>query len=834
MNLKYIQKKLNQIFKGDERRIVVWYDDDAEFRDIVNELELENARIHHLRDNNQLYTKYLLEVEDTVNSYLIYAPFPRPSDEENYLADIVYYSTPFAADRISLIIQELKIPEHFRPVLEKYRKFWNADSRIGKFEKLNIDDYSDENIKIGILCVLAGVKVPNFDELLKKVLIEDFHENRYLSEFEKMGILEDFWELCRKRYGYSAERPTIKNFLITLLITYTATRFRGTIPGAWEKLISERENNVTVFISNLLNNTHYRDKYDEVASYIAESIRIEEHIKKIPPECYLECGTFEVFDRKIIEHNIDLLLRTGSEIRGLDDVLTERKRTHFYGKYRNHYEVLKWANSLIGMINIFSEESSSGIDDFVEKYCSKWYMIDLAYRKFYYAYDRLPATDKPHDLAQLIENMYINTYLSKLNRLWSMKLKKISIEDLKYDKQHQFYRKHVAPSINKHRTAVIISDALRYECGFELCKKLNQNPMNSAEIQPIISSIPSYTALGMAALLPHDSITFTDDCKVLVDGRAASSVSERGRILEENNENSLTWTHSEVMSLRMEDLREKIKNRDLIYIYHNQIDARGDKQATESEVFNAASEAIEELLELIKKLTNQAGISNYIITADHGFIYRRGDVPESDRIEIPYGEFKLKNKRFIISEEDPQIEGTLTFSLDYLGMDHIMVTVPESLEVFKISGGGHNFVHGGTSIQEVIIPLIKLKSRTGKTEQRVVDLKLVSIDRRLTNLNSYLTFVQTESVSETVLPLEAKIYFEDENGERISNEVIIHASSRASSPREREFREKFTLRHREYSNRKKYYLVIKNMENDVELERCEFTIDIPFSDDFVF
>ena len=163
-----------------------------------------------------------------------------------------------------------------------------------------------------------------------------------------------------------------------------------------------------------------------------------------------------------------------------------------------------------------------------------------------------------------------------------------------------------------------------------------------------------------------------------------------------------------------------------------------------------------------------------------------------------------------------------------------MVTVPESLEVFKISGGGHNFVHGGTSIQEVIIPLIKLKSRTGKTEQRVVDLKLVSIDRRLTNLNSYLTFVQTESVSETVLPLEAKIYFEDENGERISNEVIIHASSKASSPREREFREKFTLRHREYSNRKKYYLVIKNMENDVELERCEFTIDIPFSDDFVF
>ena len=56
MNLKYIQEKLNEMFEGDSRQIVFWYDDNVQFCDEIKNLELENAQVYQLKENNWLYT----------------------------------------------------------------------------------------------------------------------------------------------------------------------------------------------------------------------------------------------------------------------------------------------------------------------------------------------------------------------------------------------------------------------------------------------------------------------------------------------------------------------------------------------------------------------------------------------------------------------------------------------------------------------------------------------------------------------------------------------------------------------------------------------------------
>ena len=104
-----------------------------EFYEEINDLKLKNAQIYQLNKDNWLYTKYFIEIEDTTTNYLIYAPFPKPADKDNYLADMVYYATPFYADKISLITQELNIPDEFKSILKKYPKFWNANSRVNQF-----------------------------------------------------------------------------------------------------------------------------------------------------------------------------------------------------------------------------------------------------------------------------------------------------------------------------------------------------------------------------------------------------------------------------------------------------------------------------------------------------------------------------------------------------------------------------------------------------------------------------------------------------------------------------------------------------------------------------
>ena len=84
--------------------------------------------------------------------------------------------------------------------------------------------------------------------------------------------------------------------------------------------------------------------------------------------------------------------------------------------------------------------------------------------------------------------------------------------------------------------------------------------------------------------------------------------------------------------LKQADLRSIFTGQDVVYIYHNQIDARGDKAASENEVFTACEEAIEEIYSMIKKIASQANTLHFIVTADHGFIYKRDKIQATDKI----------------------------------------------------------------------------------------------------------------------------------------------------------------------------------------------------------
>jgi hypothetical protein len=113
-------------------------------------------------------------------------------------------------------------------------------------------------------------------------------------------------------------------------------------------------------------------------------------------------------------------------------------------------------------------------------------------------------------------------------------------------------------------------------------------------------------------------------------------------------------------------------------------------------------------------------------------------------------------------------------------------------------------------------------------------VKLTNISRKITNRITYLEFFQTETVGDKKVPMRLKLYFVDENGERISNENIIIAESRSDNPKDRTYREKFTLKDISYEKTKKYYLVMEDEEEPVEkiYERIPFSIDLIISNDF--
>ena len=96
--------------------------------------------------------------------------------------------------------------------------------------------------------------------------------------------------------------------------------------------------------------------------------------------------------------------------------------------------------------------------------------------------------------------------------------------------QRDFYARNLKNV--KERTVVIISDAMRYEVGKELFRRIQDDPKCTAKLEVQLGVLPSYTRLGMAALLPHAELTMTDDFKVLIDGMPCDNLAEREAILQ--------------------------------------------------------------------------------------------------------------------------------------------------------------------------------------------------------------------------------------------------------------------------------------------------------------
>lgn len=281
---------------------------------------------------------------------------------------------------------------------------------------------------------------------------------------------------------------------------------------------------------------------------------------------------------------------------------------------------------------------------------------------------------------------------------------------------------------------MIISDALRYEVAKQLEQKLqHEERCKEEKLEVQLALPPSYTALGMAALLPHEQLAMDEGCRVLVDGRRCASLDEREKLLQAANSASLCLQFDELKKMKRDELRSAFANKQVVYIYHNQIDARGDAAKTEDEVFVACQEAVDELYTMLCRLPVSASIVKFIVTADHGFIYQRHVVSENEKIPVN-GNNAMVNHRFVIGEA-PQGNGPGAISLGTVlaNDDARYVSYPRGAQIFKTAGGGTSYVHGGSSPQEMVVPVLCVKMDRGHVETKQAEIKLHTLLKKITS-----------------------------------------------------------------------------------------------------
>ncbi|MGV2620919.1 UNVERIFIED_CONTAM: BREX-1 system phosphatase PglZ type A [Halobacillus marinus] len=850
MEIKEIIQTLQKTFsepleEHQNRRIVFWVDKDKEFSDLIDDVEIPDVKVHTLTNQNYFNTKYMMEEEDIHSNFLIYTTEDLYS-EDNWLIDTYLYSQSFTADKVSIIIRELDVDPSMRAFVKKYRKFFNSNKRISKFKSFGITQFTEETFEVALLSVVCNLKTPTFEEVMKVVLMDTLidEENKYLIEIEKFLGEETFWKYVNKYYGFQQNNPSLKKLMLHLTVTTLSHSVdEKHLLYVNDYLSSNKRTNSLIFIDRWMYHTEDSKRYDQYARELENEINIEQIVRQMKVNEFKKTDIFPYFDQAIIQYIFNGVEAQLEDFEEYKNLIRIRRAKHFYKENKAVYEALY---NIVQMYE-FKKQRPFGIPkqsmkDLHKAFHEEYYQMDTFYRKFYNAYDEAEPSEQMKELQRIVEYVYTNWFMSELNNHWSSSITEEIKDEWAIDgvpKQQDFYQNYVAPKVRDgERVFVIISDALRYDIGVEVAALLESETRGSSEVETMLSVLPSVTKLGMASLLPHRSIEFDEKQNVLVNGKSSQSTLDREKILQDAHEESIAISFSKLNSMGKNERREHFKGKKVNYIYHNAIDATGDHASTERNTFNAVEDSIQEIYKIVKIIRDELSGSNVYITADHGFIYQRNPLDESDKIEKVDFTINEMKRRYILSDDRKTVDGLLRIPLKGIVSNEQECYVPKSTIRFKMNGQGVNFVHGGASLQEVVVPLIRFKNaRRGQSHSREVqqvEIKLTNTSRKLTNSIFHLNFFQTEKVEGKTTPRTATIFMVDDEEQKISNEEVVIADKSTDKPEERMFKLRFVLKTQDYDKSKTYYLIVKDLDTGVVLERIPYSISLGISNEFDF
>ena len=427
----------------------------------------------------------------------------------------------------------------------------------------------------------------------------------------------------------------------------------------------------------------------------------------------------------------------------------------WFPTYAAIYRALEAAIDLLELKRKYTTGFRQSAVSLFKAYANELYLFDRTYREFIVASDASQG-DILKPLVEEIESLYTNWFLETLGEAWSDALTQPLTPQWQLPNvplQTQFFSHYVSPILNRDREKafVIISDALRYEVASQLKEQIEQELRGTTSIEAQFGVLPSVTRLGMAALLPGSKLELlSGTTEVHRDGLSTKGSSARLQVLKQNSPVSATiLPASELLTITTEQGREAIRPHRLIYIYHDCIDAIGDKAASERQVLKACEDAIAELLRLVKKICNSLNGTYVTITADHGFLYQRKPIADADKLPLPRGSDVVEtNRRFVLRHLPDDEPGLLTFQIPYC-TDGTVAVVPRGSLRFAIQGAGAQYVHGGASLQEVCVPVITYHHQRAKGDDgpiRKVGVQVNARSRRITNNRFSIHLMQTDPV----------------------------------------------------------------------------------------
>lgn len=825
-----IEEALSKLFT--KHRIIFWYDENEELKEQFDELILEGIE-RVVVTNDQFRTKHLITKEHPTKRFLLYFPKRRPDNTNNWLLDIELANYVFQTKQEAMFAQELELDYSFTDLISEHVEFFKSKERRSALMELLGKDDDFQALRYKMLAVLFNTDNISLIAFLQEhtSALNDGND-KYDRELERFNLKTFYWQEIARKYGYSSSTPAIYDFLIELFNNNFSLGKKTSIAKESKILISTWKDAIS-----------YQVTYRKLSQRIADDLKVESVICDADIDTIIQDDLFELVDKRIISELTRLISEEAISLERLNQLVKQRENKYWYEDYKHFYACLQTSMQMVALIRKFEKAKVDSFKDGVNGYIQQHYLADYYYRQYILNYRKAKQNKVLQPLTEKVEKVYGNDWLVNRGNEWQRIVD--GMENWYYsvkESQQRFFADHVQSYTTKgQRLFVIISDAFRYEIGWELLQKIQTEKRYEGTLEYMVTSLPSYTQLGMAALLPNKNIAIqTESEVVLVDNASTQGLAARSKILEQSSGVKATAINAEdFMKLNSAtDGREFVKQYELIYIYHNRIDKVGDDKTSEEKVFDAVEQEIEFLMDVLRKIANMNG-NHMFITSDHGFIYQNNELDDSDFTVGSYnGDIWKESRRFVIGKNLDGGTGTKHFSSKQLNLSgDAEVLIPKSINRIRIKGSGSRYVHGGATLQEIIVPLLKVsKTRQNTTKQVDVDI-IKSTDKITTNILA-VSFLQTELVSDKVLPRQIRSAICAEDGEILSDQFSYRFDITEGIERQREVKHRFQLSSKasgKYKNQRVKLILEEPVEGTskwMQYKEYYYTLNISFTTDF--
>ena len=801
--------KIKQVLTSmvEQNRYVFWYDEGGQMKDIATSLDVPGINVLEM-EGNAFSIKYQMQKgEQPETGYVIYITEPMPKDEQNWLLDYQEEGALFSADMSSLYAAECGIAMELKEkVVDKHLAFFKkADNRNKLAAKLSpgMDSAEIEKQMLAVVCKSNAT----CEAFTYALITEANNEETTMQADLKAYHLEDFyWQQAETYFGYHAGR-NIKDLIIVLFKNDMQSHLTG---KAADKTGNEQAltNEALIFIRDWRDSRTYGDLYTEWANRLEDELGIKDEVCEYSMQQLLGVETFPCIDKVIAGYLLTEVINATITTEQMEAIIEERENKLFFDVARHTLRALLQARYLFTDIEQkMNELSFDTAKEGFSLYEQSLYTIDLHYRHYIAEANLAESKQLLAQVTERVERTYTNHYLLALAKKWQPLIDGMDTWKMEgIFSQSVFYTTYVYPFItNKKKIFVIISDALRYETMVELSERIAQMPRMETDMKPaMLSTLPSYTQLGMAALLPHKQLSYEKDAdEVFADGMSTKGTEARSKVLQKAVARSKAITAEDF--LKTTNAKTAFKDFDLIYIYSNMIDKTGDDKASEGMVFKATEDEMAHILQMIDLIRNGNGC-NILITSDHGYLYQNETLDETD-----FSDFKVMgdtiiqdSRRFVIGRGLEEGDAVKTWSAEEVGLTDspaengtgispIQVQTAKGLNRIRKQGAGSRFVHGGSMPQEVVVPVlhVNIKKKQGVSE---VSVDILNKKSKITTNTQTISFYQNQPVSEKVKEVTLRFGFYDQAGNLLSDSITLTFGSTSEDSTQREQKHRFMFK----------------------------------------